>query len=98
VGHLLWSLNCRVSHMISKNSCGILTGCVDGHGAPVSKVPPTGYATWLLWFGLSRLTPSQHLLALVSWRAHASWLVEFLSYVGKKRLVRMPPGQGLFGK
>lgn len=64
VGHVLRSLNRRVSHIISKKSCGSLTGWVDGQGAPISKVPPTGYATWLLWSGLSRLTPSQQLSKL----------------------------------
>ena len=36
------------------------TGCVLGHLSPASALLPGAYATWLLWSGLSRLTPSQH--------------------------------------
>jgi hypothetical protein len=60
-GHRLLSLNARVSHMTSYMTWGILTGCDAGQGPLLSKVPLSGYATWLLWSGLSRFCPSQHL-------------------------------------
>jgi hypothetical protein len=45
---------------------GILTGCVDGQSPPTlvpekEAGPCLGYATWDLWSGLSRFTPSQQL-------------------------------------
>ena len=56
------SLNSRVSHITSYMTCGSLTGWLAGHGPEDSKLPLSGYATWLLWSGLSRFLPSQHLL------------------------------------
>jgi len=47
-------------HITSYMTCGILTGCVAGHGPLLSNVPDVGYATWLLWSGLSMFLPSQH--------------------------------------
>jgi hypothetical protein len=65
VGHSALLLNCVVSQTISSIICGILTGWVDGQSPPtldpVKRAGPAfGYATWDLWSGLSRLTPSQH--------------------------------------
>jgi hypothetical protein len=37
-------------------------GCVDEHGPPDSKEPDVGYATWSLWFGLSKSLPFQQLV------------------------------------
>lgn len=53
------------SHMTSYITCGRRTGCDAGHGLDISKLPPSGYATWLLWSAVSRFLPSQQLEKMV---------------------------------
>ena len=60
-GQMSGSLNSLVSHMTSYITCGSLTGWLAGQGPELSKLPLSGYATWLLWSGLSRFLPSQQL-------------------------------------
>jgi len=72
------SLKPLVSQMISNISCGIFTGCVLGHVPRDSKVPVSGYETWLEWSGLSMFLPSQHLppsLASLSLMAEVAWCI-----------------------
>lgn len=42
MGQIDASLNDVVSQIISNINCGSLTGCVEGHGPFVSKVPEAG--------------------------------------------------------
>jgi len=57
---MLLSMKLDTFHISSYMICGSFTGKADGH-APPPEAPFPEYATWLLWSGLSRFLPSQHL-------------------------------------
>jgi len=85
--------------MTSYMTCGRRTGCDDGQGPVDSKVPLAGYATWLLWSGLSTFFPSQHLCHVSRQRPFSHTPTRF--YVGYSRWEsnRRPDSTGtvLFG-